>query len=82
MPISFYDLRDLFDYLDIQLDEKGCDHTPTKTINFLDSKQLNTEIILKWLQKQGGFCDCEILWNVEECWEEEIEKHTRKRTST
>ncbi len=77
MPISFHDLKDLFDYLDIQLEESGCNHSPKITIGFLESRQLKTEIILNWLQKQGGYCDCEILWNVEESWEDEIKKHTR-----
>lgn len=76
MPISFQDLKGLFDYLDIQLDKSGCDHTPKNTVTFLDSKQLSTEKILNWLQEQGGFCDCEILWNVEESWQDEIQKQT------
>lgn len=76
MPISFSDLAELFDYLDEQLGGQGCDHTSRMTSAFLDSRNLNTAAILPWLEEYGGYCDCEILANVEERWESEIEKNT------
>jgi hypothetical protein len=75
MPISLSHLGQLFDHLDLKL-EDGCDHTPKITTAFLIGKNLSPEIILPWLQDQGGFCDCEILANVEEGWESEISKNT------
>ena len=75
MPISLAHLGQLFDYLDLEL-EVGCDHTPKITIAFLNENKLNQNIILPWLQEQGGYCDCEILANVEEAWESEIAKNT------
>ena len=75
MPISLVYLGQLFDYLDVEL-EDGCDHTPRITTAFLTSKDLSPENILPWLQDQGGFCDCEILANAEESWESEISKNT------
>jgi hypothetical protein len=75
MPISLAHLGQLFDHLDVEL-ENGCDHTPRITTAFLTSNGLNPEIILPWLHDQGGFCDCEILANVEESWESEISKNT------
>ena len=76
MPISFANLAALFDHLDEQLGEQGCDHTPKMTKAFLENKKLNTEAILPWLEEYGGYCDCEVLANVEESWESEIEKNT------
>ena len=75
MPISLAHLGQLFDYLDLAL-EVGCDHTPKITIAFLNENKLSQNIILPWLQEQGGYCDCEILANVEEAWESEITKNT------
>lgn len=43
---------------------------------FLENKKLNTEAILPWLEEYGGYCDCEVLANVEESYESEIEKNT------
>jgi hypothetical protein len=77
MPVSFNDLATLFDHLDIQLTNIGCDHSPRITIEFLNNRNLPTEKILSWFKEYGGYCDCEILANVEESWESEIEKHKK-----
>ena len=76
MPISFGDLAELFNHLDEQLGEQGCGHTQKITKAFLENKKLNTDAILPWLEEYGGYCDCEVLANVEERWESEIEKNT------
>ena len=76
MPISFKDLGALFDHLDVELGNEECDHTPRMTKAFLGSRKLDTEAILPWLEEYGGFCDCEVLANVEDSWESEIKKHT------
>ena len=76
MPISFGDLAALLDHLDEELGEHGCDHTSKMTKAFLENKKLNTEAILPWLEEHGGYCDCEVLANVEESWESEIDKNT------
>ena len=76
MPISFTDLGELFDHLDIELGEEGCDHTSRMTQAFLQKRNLEAEKILPWLQEYGGYCDCEVLANVEESWGDEIEKNT------
>jgi len=76
MPISFRDLAALFDHLDEVFGNEGCDHTPKITKAFLKRRNLNIEKILHWLEEHGGYCDCEVLANVEEKWESEIEKNT------
>lgn len=72
MPLPLKELGDLFDYLDEKLGVHDCDHTPKLTVRFLDNHQLNSAKVLPWLEEQGGYCDCEILANVEESWESEI----------
>jgi len=54
----------------------GCDHTPKITTAYLAQAKLDANEILPWLEEQGGYCDCEILANVEERWESEINKNT------
>lgn len=78
MPISFKELSELFDYLDKQLEIEGCEHTAKMTKRFLESIKLNTEVILPWLEEYGGYCDCEILSNVEDFWEKII-KNTHNK---
>ena len=76
MPISFKDLSALFDHLDTTVGNSGCDHTLKATIAFLQCEQLEVEPIIPWLGEYGGYCDCEVLANVEDSWESEIAKNT------
>ncbi len=76
MPISFKDLGALFDHLDEVFGNEGCDHTLRITKAFLETRNLSIESILPWLGEYGGYCDCEVLANVEDSWESEIEKNT------
>ena len=57
----------LFDYLDDELGKKGCHHTAILTQAFLDTNKISNQThVFEWLAKNGGFCDCEILSNVED----------------
>jgi len=76
MPISFVDLGALFNHLDAKLGEVGCDHTSKITQAFLQKRNLEFEKIIPWLQEHGGYCDCEVLANVEDSWGDEIERNT------
>jgi hypothetical protein len=61
------DFKKLFDYLDTELNENGCDDTNRITKSFLNQIGAEKlEEVLEWLADQGGYCDCEILANVEE----------------
>ena len=65
IPMPQQDLRDLFDHLD-QQSESGCDHTLRLTTAFLQKRGLDVERIIPWLREHGGYCDCEVLANVED----------------
>ncbi|MBL0736366.1 DUF2695 domain-containing protein [Flavobacterium sp. GN10] len=57
----------LFDYLDNELIIYGCNHTSLITETFLQKNGiLNVIEVIEWLAKNGGYCDCEILANVED----------------
>ena len=73
MPLSKEDLRGLFEYLDSE-EAPGCDHTAKKTLGYLRSRSLSPERIVPWLQELGGYCDCEVLANVEQKFEEILGK--------
>ncbi len=67
LPMSLAQLKGLLDSLDKAL-AAGCDHSLQYTQAYLNSQSLATEMVVPWLQEQGGFCDCEVLANVEEEW--------------
>lgn len=61
----------LFDYVGEKLEAKdGCDHTLTFTREFLETQKVDVEHVLEWIINEGGGCDCEVLYNVEERFEE------------
>jgi hypothetical protein len=72
LPISRDKFTQLFDFLDEKLDEYACDDSLKLTNEFLlENKFENVNVIKNWLQENGGYCDCEVLNNVEEMFEED-----------
>ena len=67
LPVPKEVLWVLFDYLDESL-ANGCDHSLRLTEQFLASREIKPELVIPWLGDYGGFCDCEVLFNVEERW--------------
>ncbi len=65
IPMPKEALRELFDHLDGALSE-GCDHSLRLTTTYLESKKLEVQRIVPWLREHGGNCDCEVLANVED----------------
>ena len=57
-------------YADKQKTNDGCDHTLTFTREFLEKQKVDVESVLDWIVNEGGGCDCEVLYNVEERFEE------------
>jgi len=46
-----------------------CNHNYQLTKEFLKSKNIENDKIFDWFREQGGYCDCEILFNIEERFE-------------
>jgi len=69
LPIDQTLFLELFDYLDLQLGRQGCNHDYSITNDFLKSKGINIGKVFDWFQEHGGYCDCEILNNIEEMFE-------------
>jgi hypothetical protein len=66
LPLPLSELKVMFDMLDIELPERGCDHTRRLTEVWLRGRGHDVEPVFAWLDTQGAFCDCEILANAEE----------------
>ena len=66
LPMSADLFRELFDYLDEELSEQDCHDDLRLTKAFLDEHNCDTEAVLDWLVENGGACDCEVLGNIEE----------------
>ncbi len=70
MPVAKSVLKELFDHLDEKLKDRGCDHTLLHSLAFIRHHELPEDSFLTWLGKYGGYCDCEVLANVEGKWGE------------
>ena len=57
LPIDRELFFQLFDYLDERLEKRGCNHDFSLKV-------------LEFLEENGGYCDCEVIFNVEEKFEE------------
>lgn len=67
LPVSREIFQNLFDFLDEKLEEHDCDDSLNLTKKFLETNHIeNIEEVENWLKENGGFCDCEVLYNVEE----------------
>ena len=70
LPLDRQTFQNLFYNLDKALTDKNCDDTNSLTKTFLTQSNIqNVDEVLEWLAEQGGYCDCEILANVEEQFE-------------
>ena len=70
LPLPDNQVKALFDHLDTELPKHGCDHTRRITEKWLRDHHLAVEEVLVWLDNNGGYCDCEVLANCEQAWEE------------
>lgn len=66
LPMSREQFRELFDYLDEQLESNGCNRDFTWTTKFLNAYQIPPAPVIAFLKENGGYCDCEALMNVED----------------
>lgn len=68
MPISLSHLGRLFDRLDALLAVRPCDHSLRHVRSILAAQGVSPEAVIPWLEKFGGYCDCEVSLNVEHTW--------------
>ncbi|MBQ7887069.1 MAG: DUF2695 domain-containing protein [Clostridia bacterium] len=72
--LSLAQAASLFEYVESQLGETGCDHSRRHTQQWLamNIPQDRHEAVLAEMEDMGGYCDCEVLMNCYEDYEEEL----------
>ena len=70
LPISCDIFHKLFDYLDERLSEEHCNNNLKMTEEFFKQCNIPIEKVEDWLIENGGGCDCEVLANVEDLFDE------------
>ena len=69
LPMKEVDFLPLFDFLDSELSKNDCQHDFSILESYCKRKELDFSVLAEWFKEQGGFCDCEIIANVEEQFE-------------
>lgn len=70
LPLDDDAFQAFFDALDRSLVEHGCDHTRrlSEAILAEQGRSESVERVFAWFDAHSGYCDCEVLANVEEVW--------------
>lgn len=63
-------LEAMFDAVDDELEATGCDDTLRHTLRWLLERGQPADVFVAWLKQYGGYCDCEVVANAREHWEE------------
>ncbi|MBW3542434.1 MAG: DUF2695 domain-containing protein [Planctomycetes bacterium] len=58
--------------LEQELTRHGCDHSLRLVQHWLAASGFPREPVETWLRNNGGRCDCEVLANVRQAWEDAI----------
>lgn len=69
LPLPTEEMQKLFNSLRVELSFQACDHSRRLTIASLKSKGQDVDKVCQWLDENGGYCDCEILFNSQEHFE-------------
>ena len=63
LPMEVDTLKELLSYLGRE-GAPPCDHTLKETVEFLQGRGIDPRNVLPWLHNYGGYCDCEVVFNV------------------
>ncbi len=74
LPATKDEIEDLFDYLDRRSQDESWVHNLRFTMQFLMERRLDMPRVMSWLNENGGYCDCEVLQNIETKWFEAFEE--------
>lgn len=65
MPLDRAKLEALLDHVDAAVAADGCDHTLLATDAWADREGVDLERLHQGLEEYGGYCDCEVVMNVD-----------------
>ncbi|MFT3692671.1 MAG: DUF2695 domain-containing protein [Kofleriaceae bacterium] len=64
MPLPIADLDAMFEHLGVEVSEDGCDGSLRLAEMWLAERGHDAVPVREWLEEHGGFCDCEVIYNV------------------
>ena len=72
--LSLEQVAALNEYVEEMLEQDGCDHSKKHTLKWLEENipADQREAVLAEIEGMGGYCDCEVLTNCYEEYDEEL----------
>lgn len=61
-------IEELLDHVEDRLRVDPCDNTLRYAKAFLAHRGFDVRAVTAWLNRRGGYCDCEVLMNVGKEW--------------
>ncbi len=65
MPLEKAELSELIEYLEYEVNQKGCKHDYGLARQWLKKRGKDSSLVLAASMAKGGGCDCEIFYNIE-----------------
>lgn len=69
-PLAGEQLASLFQFVETSVDGHDCDHSRRFTEQWLKNEGAPRTAVIEWLESNGGFCDCEVIYNAQDHWEQ------------
>ncbi|HKY22538.1 MAG TPA: DUF2695 domain-containing protein [Vicinamibacterales bacterium] len=69
-PASNDVLQSLFESVEAEVETQGCDHSLRFTREWITSNNQPKDKLLAWLAEHGGYCDCEVVANSFDHWQQ------------
>ncbi len=67
LPLHEAELRGLLAYVGEHVERDGCDHSTKHTYKYLQEQKIDDlAAVMLWLRDNGGYCDCEVVANIED----------------
>ena len=65
-------------FIENRIENIGCDHSLKNTFEWAEKNGINKDDLIDVLESNGGFCDCEVTYNLPEDCDLEIESDDKK----
>lgn len=69
-PLSDESLQSLFSSVELLVEQNGCDHSLRFTEQWTAENSHPQEPLFAWLRDNGGYCDCEVVANAQDHWQQ------------
>lgn len=77
LPLTDDQMAALLRAVDQAVERFGCESDLRHTRGWLEREAVAPNAVVTWLQGHGGYCDCEVVVNAWDAWEETRERGPR-----